>query len=114
MKTKTTRKYIKQNYKNIIMIPNYLNIQNLIRYKSPDYYLTRSEGWAADVYHIDFDTCIVEGYAPIGNIKPDTKTAKQYNDKAKKIDNHKTYKWKTKEEKINDLLYDFCVEVSKQ
>lgn len=69
MKTKITRKDLRASYGNIISI-GYCDIQTLLRDTTPDYYLTRVEGWAADVYVVGRNTCIVTGYAPTGNINP--------------------------------------------
>lgn len=67
-KIRVTEKEIKENYKNIYYC-NYCNLQNLLTYYQPDYYTKSMYGWNADIYVLDFDTVIVTGYRPFGNIK---------------------------------------------
>lgn len=67
-KIRITEKEIKENYKNIYYC-NYCNLQNLLTYYQPDYYTKGVYGWNADIYILDFDTVIVTGYRPFGNIK---------------------------------------------
>jgi len=72
MKTKFTRKEIKENY-NIIIEVGYCKLQDLLTYKQPFGYSTRAEGWACDYYELSNNICISTGYAPI----------------KKKVDNHR-------------------------
>ena len=46
MKTKTTKKFLKENFR-IINAGNG-KLQNLLTFVQPDYYCTRTEGWACD------------------------------------------------------------------
>lgn len=64
-----TRKYVCERFTNIISVP-YCALQDLLRYESPCFFTSGIYGWNADVYMIDFDTCIVTGYRPFGNIRP--------------------------------------------
>lgn len=83
-RTKTTKKYLRTNFKNIIKC-GYCTVQHLMNLTYSDYYLTRTEGWAADVYILNSDTILVTGYAPFGNIEPSYQTLKKYEDEATKL-----------------------------
>lgn len=76
MKTKITRKAIKERFENIISVP-YCSLQMLLHEEDADYYCTRIEGWACDVYIFE-DVAISTGYAPFGNIKPAYELIKMY------------------------------------
>lgn len=67
MKVKVTKKQVQENYKNIICI-GYCELQCLLRFKEPNYYTAGVYGWNADIYQVNYDTCIVTGYQPFGNI----------------------------------------------
>lgn len=90
MKEKTTRKYLRANFGHIISI-GYCNIQTLLRDTTPDYYLTRVEGWAADVYVFSSNIAIVTGYDPVGNIKPPYELQQKYENKAREAVNNFPY-----------------------
>lgn len=77
MKRKTTKKELRAWFKTIISV-GYCNLQSLLIDIDPAYYLTRVEGWAADVYIVDCDTIIVTGYAPFGNISPEYDLQRKY------------------------------------
>ena len=77
MKRKTTKKELRAWFKTIICV-GYCNLQSLLRDIDPAYYITRSEGWAADAYILDCDTIIVTGYAPFGNISPEYDLQRKY------------------------------------
>lgn len=90
MKIKTTEKEIKRNFKKIYYC-NYCDINNLLSVYNADYYTAGKYGWNADVYVIGFDTVIVTGYRPFGNIK--IENYKELEEQAKKIlKNEKTTK----------------------
>ena len=84
MKTKITRKDLRASYGNIISI-GYCDIQTLLRDTTPYYYLTRVEGWAADVYVVGRDAVIVTGYAPFGNIVPSYELQRKYEMAARRV-----------------------------
>ena len=94
MKYKTTQKEIKSGYYHTICVP-YCGLQDLLSYENPVAYTTRAEGWGADIYEIDSNTCIVTGYAPFGRYRPDYKTLEKWNRAAVKkcsqvkLENHK-------------------------
>lgn len=105
MKTKITEKRIKEMYKNII-IGSYCELQYLLSYKNPNYYTSGVYGWNADIYIINYDTVIVTGYRPFGNIR-NHDINKKYNEKAKNIlrtTNHEIFINELLESYINELL----------
>lgn len=110
MKFRTTQKAIREGYSNIIKI-GYCNVQHLLSVKSPIAYTTRREGWGSDIYEITSNTCIVTGYAPFGNIKPDYNVTREYDEKARKIRYDYSLPWEEQEKKINALLIEFIKEV---
>lgn len=85
MKIKVTEKQIKEGYKNIIDI-GYCDLQHLLRYFDADYYTAGIYGWNADIYKINYSTCIVTGYRPFGNIYASYNgICKKYDEKAQKL-----------------------------
>ena len=84
MKNKITRKELRERFSIIISV-GYCNLQSLLVDVDPVYYLTRSEGWAADVYRIDRDAVIVTGYAPIGNCRPAYDLQRKYEAAARRV-----------------------------
>lgn len=116
MKFKTTQKYIKANYKNIISV-GYCNIQHLLTYESPIAYTSGRDGWYADIY--DFgnignigSTAIVTGYNPFGNVKPDYEIVKKYDDMAKSVVcHHAVWECSKMQDCLTALIYEFIEEV---
>lgn len=85
MKYATTKKAIMDYYPNVIKV-GYCSLQTLLNFRSPDAYTaSRTYGWRADIYEITFDTVIVTGYAPFGNIVPDYEIVKKYEEKAEEL-----------------------------
>lgn len=68
MKTKTTKKAIMNAYSNVIKA-GYCDMQSALKWREPNFYTAGVYGWNADVYVIDYDTVIVTGYRPFGNIE---------------------------------------------
>ena len=83
VKFKTTKKEIMAGYPYVIRI-GYCELQNLLNYKNPIAYTTRTEGWGCDIYEVDQTTVIVTGYGPFGNIEPNYDLIKQYDKEAEK------------------------------
>ena len=107
MKSKFTRKEIKENY-NIILEVGYCNLQNLLKYKEPFGYSTRAEGWACDYYELNNGVCVSTGYAPIGKGKQVSKEVfKKYDDKARKLLDRYNYPIG----RINTLINKFVNEI---
>ena len=100
-KINTTRKYVCGRFTNIICVP-YCGLQDLLRYESPLCFTSGIYGWNADVYMIDYNTCIVTGYRPFGNIRPSYALNDVFNRTAKKADTP---------EKCKDLLNAYIKEV---
>ena len=80
-----TRKFVRSTFTNIISVPHYA-LQDLLRYESPIWFTSGIYGWNADVYMIDFNTCIVTGYRPFGNIRPTYALTDVFNRTAQKAD----------------------------
>lgn len=108
MKYKTTQKAIKENYRNIIEV-GYCELYYLLLYENPVAYNSGVYGWNFDIYEIDSNAAICTGYRPIGNIKPNYATIKEYNLKASGILNN-SERVNTKEE-IEKLLQEFIEKV---
>lgn len=106
MKYKTTKKAINAGYKNKISI-GYCNLQFLLRYVDPSAYTSGGDGWHADIYHVNMDTCIVTGYQPFGNIKVPYETQKEFDNKARSIVCDYNLKYDEQKERVNELLYKF-------
>lgn len=100
-KINVTRKWVCNNFDNIIFVP-YCAAQDLLKYESPSLFTSGIYGWNADVYIIDFNTCIVTGYRPFGNIRPTYALTDVFNRTAKKADTP---------EKCQDLLNVYVKEV---
>ena len=100
-KINTTRKYVCGRFTNIICVP-YCALQDLLRYESPLLFTSGIYGWNADVYIINYDTCIVTGYRPFGNIRPTYALTDAFNRTAQKADSL---------ENCKDLLNAYAKEV---
>ena len=68
MKTKITKKAIMSAYRNVIKV-GYCDMQDALKCREPNFYTAGVFGWNADVYVIDYDTVIVTGYRPFGNME---------------------------------------------
>ena len=68
MKTPITKKAIMNSYRNVIKV-GYCDMQDALKWREPNFYTAGVYGWNADVYVIDYDTVIVTGYRPFGNIE---------------------------------------------
>lgn len=89
-KIKTTQKAIKKCFSKVIKVP-YCGAHCLLQWTSADYYTTRAEGWAADIYDID-GVAIVTGYQPFGGYSIDHKTLHRLERKAMAIWSYRN-KW---------------------
>ena len=112
MKTKITRKAVREIYDNIICV-GYCNLQYLLARETEMYYCTRVEGWACDVY--DFgNTAIITGYDPFGNIRPSYELQCKYNKDAEKIIFDYSIKWETQREMLRKKIDEFINECIKE
>lgn len=66
MKRKITKKELKKLYPVQIRV-GYCNLQTMLVYKEPEYFISSMHGWDCDVYIID-EIAIVTGYRPFGNV----------------------------------------------
>lgn len=55
-------------YSNVIKV-GYCDMQDALKWREPNFYTAGVYGWNADVYVIDYDTVIVTGYRPFGNVE---------------------------------------------
>ena len=106
MKFKTTKKEMKQNYHRIIGI-GYCDAYYLLRYEEPIAYSAGVYGWACDYYDID-GVLISTGYSHLDNKNTyaDYEIIKEYNNKAREIENN-NQNYDTRKEQINELLSEF-------
>lgn len=84
MKFKTTKKEVKEGYRNIIKI-GYCDLQYLLYYRNPIAYTSGTYGWNADIYEIGRGSAICTGYRPFGDIKADYELIREYDDKARAL-----------------------------
>lgn len=83
MKFKTKKKDIMANYCYVIET-GYCTLQNLLQYRNPIAYTAGIYGWGCDIYEVAQNTVITTGYSPFGNVEPDYKLIREYDQKAEK------------------------------
>ena len=114
MKIETTKKYINNLYDNKIVL-GYCDLYDLLHTDEPTYYTHGVYGWNADIYTYNLDTVIVTGYRPFGNIRPDYKIVKKYEEKAKKVkekyNGFSNEEYEKRQKALKNLLASFVVEV---
>lgn len=106
IKIRVTEKQLKEGYKNIISI-GYCNAYYLLIGQDAQYYTCGVYGWKSDIYHINNNTIISTGYAPIGTLK-NYKLINDYEIKASAIYNNdnSNLKYDMKIKIINELLHE--------
>lgn len=62
MSIKQSQTKMKASYKYVIGA-GYCALQSLLRYQTPVAYATRVEGWACDLYELDFEVAVATGYS---------------------------------------------------
>ena len=108
MKFKSNRKEILGGYDYVIPI-GYCQLWHLLSEEKPAAYVTRSEGWACDVY--DFgDVAITTGYAPFGNKPANYDTAKKYEEMAKPIVENSDLSHLEKKDTLRKLIDELIAE----
>ncbi len=112
MKYKTTRKALKEGHRHIIKI-GYCNRQYLLKGCEPIAYLTRAEGWRADVYYMGNDIAICTGYAPVGDISPDWEMLDKYEKRRCAIWCNYSIDWQDRRQQVENLLKEFVKEALK-
>ena len=55
-------------FENVIRV-GYCDMEDALKWREPNFYTAGVFGWNADVYVIDYDTVIVTGYRPFGNME---------------------------------------------
>lgn len=85
MKTKTTIKFIKNNY-NKVFYCGYSDLYYIFRYEEPQYYNAGVYGWNCDIY-CDYkrDIAITTGYRNMTGKRIPDELIKKYSEKAKTI-----------------------------
>lgn len=112
MKTKITKKAIMGEYRNVIKV-GYCDMQDALKWREPNFYTAGVYGWNSDVYVIDYDTVIVTGYRPFGNVKLPREVIDMLNKCAKSItrclnyDLAKIYLKNNLDELVRGIEYDF-------
>lgn len=83
---KVTRKEVKRISDFIICVP-YADLQHLLKFADKFGHCERVEGWACNIYYFrgEYDVSISTGYAPFGNVKPAHDFIKEYDNKAREI-----------------------------
>lgn len=114
MKYRTTKKAIKESGTTIYKI-GYCNLQFLLRFNDPFAYSAGVNGWSCDYYRIGgaFDGVIIStGYDPIGH-KVDYNIIKEYNEKARAINDNYNLPYEQREAKVKQLLNEFISVINK-
>lgn len=85
MKTKTTIKSIRNSYKNIYYC-GYCDLQDIMRYREPNFYNCGVYGWNCDIY-VNFmkDIAITTGYRNMTGKRIPTELIEKYSKTAKNI-----------------------------
>lgn len=112
MKTKITKKAIMGAYRNVIKV-GYCDMQDALKWSEPNFCTVGVYGWNADVYVIDYDTVIVTGYRPFGNIELPRDVIDTLNKCAESITRYlnydlaKIYLKNNLDELVSGIEYDF-------
>ena len=112
MKTKITKKAITGAYRNVIKV-GYCDMQDALKWREPNFYTAGVYGWNSDVYVIDYDTVIVTGYRPFGNVELPREVIDTLNKCAKSITRYlnydlaKIYLKNNLDELVSGIEYDF-------
>lgn len=113
MKVRVTKKQILDNYCNVISV-GYCDLQDLLQFRSADYYTCGVYGWNSDIYDVGCGVAISTGYRPFGNLKASYyHITRKYNEKARKVHNKyydRKIKLETREKQLNKLLKEFINE----
>lgn len=107
-KVRTTRKSVRENHTDVICV-GYCNLQHLLGYESADYYCTRAEGWACDIYTFG-SIAISTGYAPFGNIRPSYELCKKHDNAARKLQLDSSMDWDEKKNLLRGMIDGFIGE----
>ena len=112
MKTQITKKAIMSAYRNVIKV-GYCDMQDALKWREPNFYTAGVYGWNADVYVIDYETVIVTGYRPFGNVEIPREVIETLNKCAESITRYlnydlaKIYLKNNLDELVSGIEYDF-------
>lgn len=112
MKFKTTKKAINEGFQTKICIP-YCGLQHLLSRRQPVAYTARREGWAADIYDVGGGVCIVTGYSPFGNVRPEYDFIRRYDTAAADILYNYAFDPEEQTTELDRLLNEFIEAVTK-
>jgi len=108
-KANAPRKWIAQNY--TCYGTGYCDLQHLLHYQSPDYYTCGVYGWNMDVYTFE-DYAITTGYrGMINHIKWDSKRDREYDERARDIQNNIALSYEERRKRTNALLKEYLEKV---
>lgn len=99
-------------YRNVIKV-GYCDMQDALKWREPNFYTAGVYGWNSDVYVIDYDTVIVTGYRPFGNVELPREVIDMLNKCAKSITRYlnydlaKIYLKNNLDELVSGIEYDF-------
>lgn len=105
-------KAITSAYRNVIKV-GYCDMQDALKWREPNFYTAGVYGWNSDVYVIDYDTVIVTGYRPFGNVELPRELIDMLNKCAKSITRYlnydlaKIYLKNNLDELVSGIEYDF-------
>ena len=106
MKYKTTRKAIVEGTpSNSLVSVGYCDLATLLTYHNPIAYTHGVYGWNFDVFEV-YGLTICTGYR--GMPGRTANNIREYENKARAIMDDHSLDWRTKEEKIEALLKEFC------
>ena len=112
MKTQTTKKAIMSTFENVIKV-GYCDMQDALKWREPNFYTAGVYGWNSDVYVLDYDTVIVTGYRPFGNMELSREVIDTLNKCAESITHYfdydmaKIYLRNNLDELASGIEYDF-------
>lgn len=112
MKVKVTQKIVKAGHQHVLSV-GYCDLQFLLRTREANYYTTRTEGWAADIYSVG-TVAIVTGYKTFGDIDPSYELCRLYDGKAQDVWSNHSLKYEEKKEIIEQLLHEFIAAAIKE
>lgn len=113
LKCKVTKRELKEAYYNIVSC-SYCDTQYLLRRNVPRYYYANVYGWRFDVYEIESNFIITDGYSYLVHHKEQDKLNKiinKYNDNARIILSN--YDYKIIDKKIKNNL-NKCIKELKE
>lgn len=114
MKYRTTKKAIRESGAAVYKV-GYCDLQFLLRFNNPFAYSEGVYGWSCDYYRISgaFDGVIIStGYNPIGR-KVDYSIVREYNEKARAINDNYNLPYEQREAEVKALLNEFIGIISK-